>query len=245
MRNSDRNSGPSSDAEAYWRRRFFILVGGLVVLVGAAWLLSGRGHTSSAGTPTTALRAGDTLPSAAYGSAWPGATPTLATSPAPSGTGLATPSQPGNSASAGDPTSPAASTSATAAGTGCAPGDIVLSLFTSQPSYAQSAQPQFEVYAVSTASGSCRMAYGAGSVRVVVTRQGQVVWDSQACGAPAAKTVQFQRGVPQVLTLTWNRASAGPSGCAGSLPKGSSGTFDAVALSAGRSSPLRTFTLLR
>ena len=121
----------------------------------------------------------------------------------------------------------------------------MLSLLTSQASYTQSARPQFDVYAVSTASSPCQMAYGPGSVRVVVTRRGQVVWDSRSCGTPTAATVQFQRGVPQVLTVTWNRSATGPSGCAGSLAPGSTGTFDAVALAAGQASPVRTFTLSR
>lgn len=230
----------SADPEAYWRRRFFILVAGLVVLVGIAWLLSGKGHGTPASSPTTALRAGDTLPSAAYGSAWPGATPTLGTSPS----AAVSTAQPTPSASSISQT-PVANTSPGAAGSRCAPADIVLSLFTSQASYTQSERPQFDVYAVSTASSPCQMAYGPGTVRVVVTRHGQVVWDSRSCGTPAATTVQFQRGVPHVLTVTWNRAATSPSGCAGSLPSGATGTFDAVALAAGQASPVRNFTLSR
>jgi hypothetical protein len=82
-------------------------------------------------------------------------------------------------------------------------------------------------------------------VRVVVTEHGQVVWDSSACKAAAAKPVQFQLGVPQLLTVSWNRQATGPSGCAGSLPAGATGTFDAVAQTAGQSSHVRTFTLDR
>src|SRR5437660_1744168 len=127
----------SADPEAYWRRRFFILVAGLVVLVGIAWLLSGKGHGTPASSPTTALRAGDTLPSAAYGSAWPGATPTLGTSPS----AAVSTAQPTPSASSISQT-PVANTSPGAAGSRCAPADIVLSLFTSQASYTQSERPQ-------------------------------------------------------------------------------------------------------
>ena len=119
----------------------------------------------------------------------------------------------------------------------------MLSLFTSQASYGQAAQPQFRVYAVSTASSPCQLPYGAGSVRVVVTRHGQVVWDSVACGSAPGKPVRFQLGVPQLLTVSWNRQAAGPSGCAGSLSAGATGTFDAVAMAAGRSSQVRTFKL--
>ena len=66
-----------------------------------------------------------------------------------------------------------------------------------------------------------------------------------ADGPAAAATVEFQRGVPRVLTVTWNRAATSPSGCAGSLAQGATGTFDAVALAAGQASPVRTFTLSR
>ena len=80
---------------------------------------------------------------------------------------------------------------------------------------------------------------------VIVTRHGQVVWDSAACKPAAVKAVRFTPGVPQVLTLMWNPEVTQPAGCAGSLPFGSSGTLDAVAMSHGQSSPVRAFTLDR
>jgi hypothetical protein len=119
----------------------------------------------------------------------------------------------------------------------------VLSLFTSQSSYPERARPKFSVYAVSTSPAACTLPYGVGSVEVVVTRHGHVVWDSAACGAPAAKPARFTLGVPQVLTMTWNPRVAAPAGCAGSLPAGAWGTFDAVAMSHGQSSPVHTFKL--
>lgn len=132
-----------------------------------------------------------------------------------------------------------------AKGSPCEPADIVLSLFTSEPSYAPGAQPQFEVYAVSTAVASCRMAYGPGSVRVIVTSRGHVVWDSSTCKPAPAPSVQFSLGVPQMFSVSWNRAAKQPPGCAGSLPARAWGTFEAVAIGAGQSSTLRSFTLLR
>jgi hypothetical protein len=121
----------------------------------------------------------------------------------------------------------------------------VLSLFTSQPSYRPGKDPQFDVYAVSTAPSACLMAFGPASIRVIVTQHGQVVWDSATCKPPPAAPVTFQTGVPQFLTISWSRTAVSPAGCAGSLPAGSSGTFQAVAMSAGRDSTVRTFTLLR
>jgi hypothetical protein len=121
----------------------------------------------------------------------------------------------------------------------------VLSLFTSQPSYDPAKDPQFDVYAVSTAAAACLMAFGPGSVRVIVTQHGQVVWDSAACKPVAAAPVLFQTGVPQLLAISWNRTATSPAGCAGSLPAGASGTFQAVAMSVGQDSSVRSFTLTR
>ena len=82
-------------------------------------------------------------------------------------------------------------------------------------------------------------------MHVVVTRNGRVVWDSDSCKPPAAPSVRFTLGVPQVLSITWNRQAKEPAGCAGALPAGGGGTFDAVALTYGQSSPVRSFTLSR
>jgi len=219
----NRNSTRSANPGAYWRRRFFILVGGLALLALLAWLFPARhsgpaaGVSAAARASMAALQSQDALPPAAYGNAWP------VPSPKPSAT--ATP-KPAAKASAKPTTSasPRPTTSASTAGIApCKPADIVLSLFTGQASYSQDARPQFNVYAVSTAASQCQMAYGAGSVRVIVTRNGEVVWDSTECKPPTTKTVRFQRGVPQLLTVSWNRRATSPSGCAGSLPAGAWG----------------------
>jgi hypothetical protein len=118
----------------------------------------------------------------------------------------------------------------------------VLSLFTGESSYPRGARPNFSVYAVSTSAAACTLPYGAGSVQVVVTWHGHVVWDSAACKPAAAQPVQFTLGVPQELTMIWNPKAAAPAGCAGSLPAGAAGTLDAVAMSDGQSSPVRAFT---
>lgn len=243
---ANRDPGGPADPSAYWRRRFFILGGGLAVLAVLAWQFSGSGPDPSAASAAArssmaALRMGETLPPEAYGS--PAAAPSLTTpaevpptSAPPSPSPSATPTRAKPSAKA--------TPSGAAAGRSCAPGDIVLSLLTSQASYGKAAQPQFLVYAVSTAKSPCQLPYGPGSVRVVVTRHGHVVWDSAACRSAVGKPVQFQLGVPQPLTISWNRQAASPSGCAGSLSPGATGTFDAVAMMAGRSSQVRAFKLV-
>lgn len=249
---ADRDDNWVPDPAAYWRRRFFILGGGIAAIAVLAWQFTpahpARAPGSAARTSVAAEQKPGDLPSAAYGSAWPGPSPT-ASRTAPS------PTAPGSTGAASGPAtqkagaSPSASSgtpqpgdSATAGQ--CAPAAIVLSLFTTQASYGPGKQPQFDVYAVSTAPGACLLAFGPGSVRVIVTRHGQVVWNSATCDSAPATPVRFELGVPQLLTISWNRAAASPAGCAGSLPAGASGPLDAVAMSGGQDSSVRTFTLL-
>lgn len=232
----DYDDGIVAGPDAYWRRRFLILAAGVGALVLAVWLFPGGSpappkQAAATRASMAALAKGNPLPSAAYGNVYPtaAASPTASRAPKPAHSAKAkkagTAYHPRPSATEGK----------------CPTGDIVLSLFTGQPSYGPRAEPKFHVYAVSTAPGSCRLSYGPGAVRVVVTRHGQVVWDSAACKLTGATPTDFRLGVPQELALTWNRKAARPVGCAGSLPAGTSGTLDAVAMTAGQSSPVRTF----
>jgi len=143
------------------------------------------------------------------------------------------------------PSTAATALAGTAGKSRCAPAGIVLSLFTSQASYAQRELPKFSVYAVSTSATACTFTYGPGSVHVVVTRRGHVVWDSASCRAPAPRAVRFTLGVPEVLTMRWDRQATSPSGCGGSLSAGASGTLDAVAMTDGQSSTVHSFRLDR
>ena len=251
------------DPNAYWRRRFFILGAGVALLGMCAWLFPG-GHPAAPRSSATAqakmaaLARQGVLPTTAYGSAWPGPSPkqTAAASATAAARHAKAKARPHPSVSPSVSPSPSpspsvtASASASASGRGpsgprCAASDIVLSLFTGQSSYGPGARPKFEVYAVSTSSRACTLNYGPGSVQVVVTRHGRVVWDSAACKPSSAPPVRFTLGVPQVVTITWNRRAGQPSGCSGSLPAGAAGTFDAVALTDGQSSQVRSFTLSR
>ena len=248
---SDEVAWDLSDHGAYWRHRFLFLCAGVVALGACAWLLPGaRQANSTSAAARDSLAAAATrqsLPAAAYGPAWSSPAPTPSPSPSPTGSAKLTEKTnnlPKISASYHPrPTeSPTASSTAGGnAGAACPAADIVLSLFPSHASYDQKARPSFNVYAVSTAATGCTLTYGSGAVQVIVTNHGRIVWNSAACDPPAAKKVQFTLGVPQVLTLTWNRKAASPAGCAGSLPAGFSGTLRAVAMSHGQSSPARTF----
>jgi hypothetical protein len=245
-----RGHGPPDDPDAYWRRRFFILGGGFAVLMLAAWLFGSSGpsrqasQTAAARASTAAREAQGSLPSAAYGTPYQARPPLSASatpSPSPTGGAVGAPS-PSPSASA----SASASAKASAAGKQCPAGSVVLSLFTSQPDYRPAEQPTFNVYAVSTSPAACQLKYGSAAVRVLVTRRGKVVWDSTACKATSqgARTVHLTPGVPQVVTLSWNRKASSQS-CAGALSSGQWGTFQVVAQVDGHASTVRSFQLLR
>ena len=76
-------------------------------------------------------------------------------------------------------------------------------------------------------------------------RYGQLLAQVAERALKDAKPVRLTLGVPQLLTVTWNRKAARPAGCAGSLPAGFTGTLRAVALSHGQSSPVRTFKIAK
>ncbi|HEX6451154.1 MAG TPA: hypothetical protein VF060_17015 [Trebonia sp.] len=240
---TNRGRGDPGDPDAYWRRRFFILGGGLAVLMLLAWLFGSGGpsrqasQAAAAHASMAARQTRESLPSAAYGTPY-GARPSQSASTTPF---------PSISDSPTNLPSPSASGAARASGAGrpCPPASIVLSLFTSQPSYQPEEQPTFDVYAVSTSASACQLRYGPAAVRVVATRQGKVVWDSAACQTTrqTARMVNLAPGVPQEVELAWNRQAAARS-CAGSLPPDEWGIFQAVAQADGHSSPIRSFKLV-
>ena len=216
------------DPDYYWRRRFLVLAGGLAIVglitVGLSTLLGPAKPETPRGAAPASLAARNTPP------------PVGAHSPA---------------APAVAPARHASSSLASSQAASCSPSAMVLSLFTAKPQYGPGQQPRFEVYAVSTAPGACTLAFGPSFVQVVVVWHGQVLWDSAQCPlslstrhGTATGPVRFTQGVPQVTALSWNREASNP-GCAGSVPAGVSGRVDAVVLAAGKSSPVRSFTLSR
>jgi len=220
------------DPDYYWRRRFLVLAGGLAIVglitVGLSALLGPAKPVTHPGAAPASLAVRETPPAAG--------------APAE-----------GRSSSSGSavPSRRASSSLASSQAATCSSSAMVLSLFTAKAEYGPAEQPRFEVYAVSTAPGACTLAFGPSFVQVVVVWHGHVLWDSAQCplsppkhGAAATEPVRFTPGVPQVTDLSWNREARSP-GCAGSVPAGASGRVNAVVLAAGKSSPVRSFTLAR
>jgi hypothetical protein len=240
--------GPS---DAYWRRRVITLALGFGLLGVIAWSFSGGGGKAST----------DMMPAAALGTAIPGGTAI------PLGTPL--PGLPGKPAASGVPASPspspsplpatqrptagpggaaraAASTSgpdspATSLSGQCAPGSLVLSLFTDRPSYGPGEYPTFEVYAVSTSAGSC--SFDPGQLQAIVMASGRIVWDSADCSRGSdARPAELARGVPAQASIVWNRAITLP-GCQVLASSARAGSYQVQARTATAASPVRDFRL--
>jgi hypothetical protein len=262
-RNTYRDDDDAGRTEAYWRRRTITLAAGLGLLALLAWAFSGGGGKSVPASPAQ----GSTQPSAL------GPAAAFTGSPTPTGPGQgngaggrasagqgngagAGPAVPGLSSAPGSASraasaSPPAQASGSsgspgAAGPGgrCSPKTLVLSLFTSRPSYGRGQFPEFDVYAVSTEAGRCALPIGPGKLAVVVMSAGRVVWDSADCarGQPN-RMAELSRGVPAQESITWNRTVTLP-GCV-TLASARPGTYQVQARSRGVSSPVRIFRLVR
>lgn len=236
---------------AYWRRRVIAMCAGLILLALLAWAFSGGGKatgTAQKGSPTSSAR-----PAVAYSgsSASPasGTGGSAAASSAPAGSAAILPFPTMTSGSSGTPTRKAAVAPGGGTGVepggGCAPGSVVLSLFTSRTSYYAGQYPAFQVDAVSTASRTCSFDLSPRRLHVQVTSSGRVIWDSADCsnGEPN-RAVQLRRGVPTEASVTWHRIISLP-GCVTVASLARPGTYQVQAKDASVTSPVRSFKLVR
>ena len=127
----------------------------------------------------------------------------------------------------------------------CAPGSVVLSLFTSRTDYYAGEYPSFQVDAVSTASRTCSFDISPGKLHVEVMSSGRVIWDSADCsrGEPD-RSVALRRGVPTEASATWRRIISLP-GCVTVASSARTGTYEVQAKDASVASPVRSFKLVK
>ena len=249
--------------EAYWRRRVITLCAGLALLAVLAWAFSGGGKAPSAARKPS--QASSALPAAAYSSS-PSSSPgasgsasapagSAASLPFPavtSGSGQAKSAAPskksairGAAAGAGAGNAPPGGRSGVEPDGSCAPGSVVLSLFTSRTSYYAGQYPAFQIYAVSTASRVCSFDASPHRLHVQVTSSGRVIWDSADCtkGEPN-RVVRLSRGVPTEASVTWRRNISLP-GCVTVASSAHRGSYQVQAKDASVASPVRSFKLAR
>lgn len=230
--------------DVYWRRRVFALTGAIGVLVLIAWTINGAlggagnaqqaadtthtGHHHHSGTAAAAT----TSPAVPAATATPTPTPTPTATVTPTPTGSASAKQNKHSQAKHSRSQAKQDAAGTGSAGACPRGSVVLSLFTGKYHYPAHQVPRFELDVVSTAARPCSFDVGAKNVQLVIKAGGERrVWDSAAClGSRGHRMVQLTRGVPVVLRVSWDRATAGAS-CGQPGPAAQPGTYTAIARS--------------
>ena len=266
-RNAYRDDNDTDQPDAYWRRRVITLVAGLTLLGLLAWAFSGGGKP--AGTVPKSTQSTGIIPAVAYSGAPTSPSPgtpaaslpfptVIPSSPGQAGSGRAAGGRSAARAAASGQAGPGQAGPGRAAGTarpaasggvepggGCSPGAVVLSLFSSRTDYYAGQYPQFDAYAVSTASRACTFDVSPGKLHVLVMSSGRVIWDSADCsrGEPD-RAAELSRGVPVQQWFTWNRTISLP-GCVTLASAARLGTYQVQARDATVASPVRTFRIVR
>lgn len=219
-------AGRTTEADVYWRRRFVALAAAVAVVGLLIWAVSGSGGGAS--HRTAGPGRGNGQSQAAYGqTASPTASPTASHSATPSPSASAPAAGKGKHAKARPSASP--SPAATGKHGSCLPSDVVLSLFTAKTSYSGHELPQFQIDVVSTGPAECTFDAGPAALRLVVKSEAGVAWTSDACVyKPSAKIEKLRRGVPLVMSVTWNRRLSG-HGCGKEQAYAMPGKYVAVA----------------
>jgi hypothetical protein len=246
--NAYREEASADQPDAYRRRRAVALVAGLGLLGLLVWAFAGGGGKPATTPPTGSTQTYRLVPAAASRSAaasspaGAGATTAGAASPGPSGLPSPPVTQAGRVAGQTTPgESPGAGQDA---GGPCPAGTVVLSVFSSRPSYSGAQDPRFSVYAVSTAVLPCTFELGPGTVHLEVMSSGRIIWDSGDCARSADTWVaRLSRGVPALESITWNRTITLP-GCVTLASSTRAGTYQVQALTASVSSAVLSFRLL-
>ncbi len=250
---SYRDDSGADQPETYWRRRAITLAAGLTLLGLLAWAFSGGGkpaHPAAASSPAI------TTPAAQYhrvspepsadASASDGADAAVPGLPSAGASGLPAATAPSATATAKAGADPAPTASVAAqSGGDCSPSSVVLSLFSTRPSYSAHELPEFDVYAVSTASGTCTLNLGPAQLHLTVMSAGRVIWDSADCSRGGGnQDDQLSRGVPVQTSIAWNRAITLP-GCVTLASSARPGTYQAQVRTATVASRVSTFKLVR
>lgn len=173
------------DVEAYWRRRVYVLAGGIALIGLVAWACSGSDHKKS--TAQVRDAAATSSPQAALPATGAGATPT----PAVTVTVTATPT-----------TKPAKKQS----GDRCDPADVVVGVTPNATVFTGKQHPSFALSVVNTGRRACTFDVGPKALLIRVSSGADRVWSSDRCVDRAVPNLQMlKRGVPYLATLDWDR----------------------------------------
>jgi hypothetical protein len=199
----------------YWRRRVLVVAIGIGLLTALSWTVNGalaaRSSAGHADSPGDARGAGSATAHASRGRA----APAHSSSPRP---------KPASSPHRSTAPSPAAGTALA-----CRPGAVTLRL--SSPQYWDQAgkMPRFTVHAVSSEGQPCRFNMGTRFVSVVIASDRRV-WSSADCvSGGGSNMVVLTRGVPAVLSVSWDRKTSSP-GCGGTSYAVAPGEYSVTAV---------------
>jgi hypothetical protein len=177
------------DTDAYWRRRVYVLAGGITVIGLMAWACSDSGHKKSTAQVrnAAAMSPAASVPPAA-------ATPTIVPS------AIVTVTAPPPPARAGP----------RRAGDRCDDGTVVVGLRPTGTVYARKAHPRFGLSVVSTGRRTCTFDVGPKALQLTIASGPDRVWSSARCaGGPGSNVQMLRRGVPYLATLDWDRRRCG------------------------------------
>jgi hypothetical protein len=173
------------EVEAYWRRRVFVLAGGIALIGLVAWACSGSGDKKS--TAQVRNAAATTSPQAALLATGARATPT----PAVTVTVTATPSVPPVKRQSGDQ---------------CDPADVVVGVTPNATVFKGKQHPSFALSVVNTGRRACTFDVGPKALLIRISSGSDRVWSSERCVDRAVPNLQLlKRGVPYLATLDWDR----------------------------------------
>lgn len=176
----------SGDVEAYWRRRVYVLAGGITLIGLVAWACSGSGHKRSTAQVRNAAATMSPAATSPAAASPPTPTPTATVTVTASPTAL-----PGAPKHAGD---------------GCAPRDVVVGLTPAGTVFKGRQHPRFGLSVVNTGRRACTFDVGPKALLIRISSGSDRVWSSDRCVSGASPNIQMlQRGVPYLATLDWDR----------------------------------------
>lgn len=180
----DEDLEDQGDAEAYWRRRVYVLAGGIALIGLVAWACSGDGHKKS--TAQVRNAAATTSPAAA-------APPVTGATPTPAATVTVT-------------TTPTVTPTPRRAGDQCDTGDVVVGITPNATVFKGKQHPTFALSVVNTGRRTCTFDVGPKALLFRISSGSDRVWSSDKCvDHPAANLQMLKRGVPYLATLDWDR----------------------------------------
>ncbi len=125
----------------------------------------------------------------------------------------------------------------------CGSRDIVVSVFAGQTQFGPKDSPTFELSIVSTQPAECTFNIGSAHLVLVIKEGPATIWSSADCPTGTASLdAALARGVPTVVTVTWNRKTSAP-GCSTRTTQVPPGTYTAYAKDAAQTSQPVTFRL--